>query len=145
VFVGEQIDSQGVRCSGGVLVQVLPKAAREPALVALLEERCQEVRGFSQRLAEHATNLQGLLEDIFPDLDPQPLEGLAKRQGVRFQCTCSRDRSVGALQLLGRDELTAMLQEDGQAELVCHFCNEHYVVGPPELEAMISELSEVMP
>jgi redox-regulated HSP33 family molecular chaperone len=29
--------------------------------------------------------------------------------------------------------------------LVCHFCNEHYVVEPPELEAMISELSEVMP
>lgn len=141
VFVGEQIDSQGVRCSGGVLVQVLPKAAREPALVALLEERCQEVRGFSQRLAEHATNLQGLLEDIFPDLDPQPLERLANRQGVRFQCTCSRDRSVGALQLLGRDELTAMLQEDGQAELICHFCNEHYVVEPPELEALIQAVS----
>jgi molecular chaperone Hsp33 len=141
VFVGEQIDSQGVRCSGGVLVQVLPKAAREPALVALLEERCQEVRGFSQRLAEHATNLQGLLEDIFPDLDPQPLERLANRQGVRFQCTCSRDRSVGALQLLGKGELTAMLQEDGQAELICHFCNEHYVVEPPELEALIHAVS----
>ena len=141
VFVGEQIDSQGVRCSGGVLVQVLPKAAREPALVALLEERCQEVRGFSQRLAEHATNLQGLLEDIFPDLDPQPLERLANRQGVRFQCTCSRDRSVGALQLLGKGELTAMLQEDGQAELICHFCNEHYVVERPELEALIQAVS----
>ena len=141
VFVGEQIDSQGVRCSGGVLVQVLPKAAREPALVALLEERCQEVRGFSQRLAEHATNLQGLLEDIFPDLDPQPLEQVANRQGVRFQCTCSRDRSVGALQLLGKVELTAMLQEDGQAELICHFCNEHYVVEPPELEALIQAAS----
>jgi molecular chaperone Hsp33 len=141
VFVGEQIDSQGVRCSGGVLVQVLPKAAREPALVALLEERCQEVRGFSQRLAEHATNLQGLLEDIFPDLDPQPLERLANRQGVRFQCTCSRDRSVGALQLLGKGELTSMLQEDGQAELICHFCNEHYVVEPPELEALIQAVS----
>ena len=141
VFVGEQIDSRGVRCSGGVLVQVLPKAAREPALVALLEERCQEVRGFSQRLAEHATNLQGLLEDIFPDLDPQPLERLANRQAVRFQCTCNRDRSVGALQLLGRDELTAMLQEDGQAELICHFCNEHYVVEPPELEALIQAVS----
>jgi len=141
VFVGEQIDSQGVRCSGGVLVQVLPKAAREPALVALLEERCQEVRGFSQRLTEHATNLQGLLEDIFPDLDPQPLERLANRQGVRFQCTCSRDRSVGALQLLGKGELTSMLQEDGQAELICHFCNEHYVVEPPELEALIQAVS----
>jgi molecular chaperone Hsp33 len=124
-----------------VLVQVLPKAAREPALVALLEERCREVRGFSQRLADHATNLQGLLEDIFPDLDPQPLELAANRQSVNFECPCSRDRSVGALQLLGRDELTAMLQEDGQAEVTCHFCNEHYVVEAPELEALIQAVS----
>jgi molecular chaperone Hsp33 len=99
------------------------------------------VRGFSQRLADHTTNLQGLLEDIFPDLDPQPLERLANRQGVNFQCPCSRERSVGALQLLGRNELTAMLQEDGQAEVTCHFCNEHYLVEAPELEALIEAVS----
>ena len=109
--------------------------------MALLEERCREVHHFSQRLAECQGNLQGLLEAIFPDLDPQPLDAATGCTPVRFHCRCSRERSVSALKLLGRDELSEMLAEDGRAELTCHFCSAVYAVEAGELSELIAELA----
>jgi len=72
-----------------------------------------------------------------PELDPQVLEEAVERKAVRFACRCSRSRSLEALQLLGTDELTSMLHEEGGAELTCQFCQEVYRVNRQELSTMV--------
>lgn len=138
VFVGETIDHTGIRSAGGLLVQILPKAADEPALVALLEARCSEVKHFSHKLQSCAGNLDELLKDIFPDLDPVLVGGGEAIQPVSFRCPCTRKRSLAALKLLGEDEIKDMIKVDDGAELTCHFCNEVYNFSSNELLDLIN-------
>jgi molecular chaperone Hsp33 len=40
---------------------------------------------------------------------------------------------------MGKEELSGILKEQGQAEVVCHFCNERYVVEREKLEEWLGE------
>lgn len=61
---------------------------------------------------------------------------------LAFRCPCSRERVLGMLKSLGADELATILEEDGRAEVTCHFCNTAYEVQAPELAALLAELGE---
>jgi molecular chaperone Hsp33 len=45
---------------------------------------------------------------------------------VSFRCSCSRDRVVNMLRMLGHDEIKSIIAERGQVEVNCEFCNRHY-------------------
>ncbi|MBE9181849.1 Hsp33 family molecular chaperone HslO [Oculatella sp. LEGE 06141] len=132
VFVG----AQGVTASGGLLLQVMPKAARDEALVQTLESRVAALSGFTPLLQAGKT-LPQMFEELMGDMG---LEVLPERQLLQFHCGCSFDRVLGALKLLGEDELQDMIEKDDGAEATCHFCGEVYQANSSELEQLISEL-----
>ena len=45
---------------------------------------------------------------------------------VRFQCTCSEERSRNALSVLGRDELHKLFSEQPDVAIDCQFCGAQY-------------------
>jgi len=49
--------------------------------------------------------------------DPEP---------VAFRCSCSRERTLGALESIGKEECYSILEEQGSIEMDCQFCHANY-------------------
>jgi molecular chaperone Hsp33 len=132
VFVGEQ----GVTAAGGILIQVLPKAARDEELVATLESRVSALSGFTPLLQAGKT-----LTEIFNDLlGDMGLNIFPETQMLRFHCGCSFDRVLGALKILGEAELQDMIVKDNGAEATCEFCGNIYQASSDDLTQLIGDL-----
>ena len=122
---------QSVLSAGGYLVQMLPGAGEETA----------EQLEASLRAAKPVTELlradpdpEALLRAALPGLE---LEILEKRP-IEYRCDCSRERMERALISLGREELRAMIAEQGGAELTCRFCDNVQTFSREDLEALLA-------
>src|SRR5439155_8458744 len=47
-------------------------------------------------------------------------------QTPRFACTCSGERVAGMIRGLGREEAESIVAEQGQIDVACDFCGQHY-------------------
>jgi molecular chaperone Hsp33 len=57
---------------------------------------------------------------------------------VSFRCSCSRERVVNMLRMLGREEVKSILQERGAVEVNCEFCNRRYSFDPVDAEQVFA-------
>ncbi|MBW4602104.1 MAG: Hsp33 family molecular chaperone HslO [Calothrix sp. FI2-JRJ7] len=136
LMVGVFVDSSGVTASGGLLVQVLPKAARDEALVETLESRMMALREFTPLLQAGKT-LPEIFQDLLGDMG---LFIFPETQMLRFHCGCSFERVLGALKLLGETELEDMIVKDNGAEVTCEFCGTVYQATIDDLASVINDL-----
>ena len=65
---------------------------------------------------------------------------ILEKHPVEYRCYCSRDRVSRALISMGRQELVDLIEEQGQADLTCQFCDEIYHYTKEDLEALLTEL-----
>lgn len=136
LLVGVFVGAEGVTAAGGLLLQVMPKAARDEALVATLESRVAQLSGFTPLLQAGKT-LPGIFQELLGDMG---LEILPEVQMVHFNCHCSFHRVLGALKMLGVDELQDMIEKDDGAEATCDFCGEVYQASSHHLARLIEDL-----
>ncbi|MBD2778843.1 Hsp33 family molecular chaperone HslO [Iningainema tapete] len=136
IVLGVFVGATGVTASGGLLIQVMPKAARDEALVEILESRVAAISGFTPLLQAGKT-LPEIFQDLLGDMG---LEIFPETQMLRFQCNCSFERVLGALKMLGEAELQDMIVKDDGAEATCHFCGTVYQASSAHLAQLIDDL-----
>ena len=126
--LGVLVDTDfSVRAGGGFIVQLLPGAPEE--LAGRLEENVMLMDQLTTILDEDGT--EAVAQQVLRGLEPRLLE----REDVTYKCYCSRGRIADGLKSLGAETLESLASE-GDAEVDCRFCGEHYVFTPDELRAL---------
>ncbi|WP_226530424.1 Hsp33 family molecular chaperone HslO [Metabacillus niabensis] len=124
-----------ILASGGFIIQLLPGTDDET--ITEIEKRLGEVEPIS-KLIQRGLTPEEILEEVLGEGNVKVLE----KQPVEFKCQCSKERIENAIVSLGTDEIQAMIDEDGQAEAQCHFCNEVYLLTKEDLEELKREASK---
>jgi len=123
---------ESIGAAGGFIVQVMPGANDD--IVAELESRIAQTKPVSQMVREGASP-QDILGHILEGFGPVTVDTMP----VRFSCRCSRNRVLGTLVALGKEEIEDLLATEGEAIVTCEFCGERYTIGREELGALLTE------
>lgn len=133
VALGVLIDvDYSVKTAGGFIIQLLPGLEDED--ISRIETQLGSLPSVTMML-DRGDRLEDILAAVLPDV-----EVLERKEDIRFQCKCSRERVELTLISLGKEELELLLEEDGKAEVVCHFCNEAYDFNEDDLKGIIQQL-----
>lgn len=127
VFVNSD---NSIEVAGGFLIQVMPDASDEE--IDKLEERLSGMPLVSEMLRD-GDSPEDILHKLFPDEDVKILD----KMPVAFKCDCSKERFAGILASIPRHEMEEIIEEDHQAEVVCHFCGNKYHYDEKELKEIL--------
>ena len=121
---------QSVLAAGGYIVQLLPGAGED---VITKVEGGVMAAGSVTGLLSGGAGPEEMLRQVLSDFELEILE----RASIEYRCDCSRDRMERALISLGPEELRAIIDEQGGAELTCRFCDNVQTFTKAELETLL--------
>ena len=151
VSLGVKINTDfSVMAAGGMIIQMLPDA--QEGAVDALEEMLADLPPITA-LVEEATGKAGgqgeekilslMMERIFGEMpEDYKVSGLDFRD-LRWECDCSEERLEQVLMTIGEKDLSDIIEEDGQAELVCQFCCKKYHFDKEHLERILTSIRPV--
>lgn len=126
---------QSVLAAGGYLIQLLPGAKED--VIAKVEGGVMAA-GSVTGLLQESDDPETMLRKVLSDFDLEVLE----KSPIAYRCYCSRDRMERALISLGPEELRSLIDEQGQAELTCRFCDNVQTFTREQLEGLYEDMQK---
>ena len=136
VALGVLVDKNGVRASGGYLINPMPDATEED--ISTVEQSIFKAGAMSKMLDQNLT-LEEIAKKITGDDNVEIIEDSIVPE---FKCDCSKEHMQDALMTIGKEELEDIIKKEGKAELVCHFCNKKYQFNKEELENILKNIEK---
>lgn len=148
ISLGVKIDTDySVMAAGGMIIQMLPGFAEEavdalekmiadlPPITTIVEEAVNAGGGKSEEGI-----LMDMMERIFGQMpEDYKVSGLEFRD-LGWECDCSEERLEKVLMTIGVSDLREIIEEDGQAEMVCQFCCKKYHFEKDHLERILASI-----
>ena len=127
VALGVLVDKDGVKASGGYLITPMPDATEEE--ISQIEQSIFKAGAISKMLDEKLS----LKEIAIKVTGDKNVKVIQDNIVPKYECDCSKDKMAKALSAIGKKDLQEIIEQDGKAEIVCHFCNKKYNFSKDEL------------
>lgn len=133
VALGVLVDKNGVKSSGGYIITPMPDATEEE--ISKVEQSIFKAGAIS-RMLDEKLSLIDIAKKVTGDENVQVIE---ENITPLYECDCSKEHMADGLATLDKNVLKEIIKEEGNAELVCHFCNKKYDFNKEELEKILKE------
>ncbi|MDP2425051.1 MAG: Hsp33 family molecular chaperone HslO [Candidatus Izemoplasmatales bacterium] len=121
-------DDNSVLSSGGYILQVMP-GAKEATLQAI-EANIKSMKPVSELI--HLGYTPEMIVSQITKEDHEFIEYL----DLSYACDCHKDKFEKGLLSLGSTELTSLISEKNDVEIICRFCGKKYNFTIPELQTL---------
>ncbi|WP_310608318.1 Hsp33 family molecular chaperone HslO [Buttiauxella brennerae] len=128
---------EGKPAAGGMLLQVLPAQDAQADDFNHLAALTETIK------AEELLTLPA--NDVLWRLYHEEEVTLYDPQAVEFKCTCSRERCADALRTLPDEEVNSILAEEGEIDMNCDYCGNHYVFNSMDIAEIRNNASPADP
>ncbi len=91
--------------------------------------------GAMSRMLDEKLELQEIAKRITGD---EKIEIIQNNIIPVYQCDCSKEHMAEGLATIGKEELRSIIEKEGRAETICHFCNKKYEFSKKELEDIMN-------